>query len=189
MHLYIIAHVTRFVSNSGDRSTLSFKMVITKLQLENKLEEYKKIDNLYDVAISVHEKTISDAKKGKLRFTQISDPKLYGLLYGDLKRLNADQEKIKQEITELQDQLRAQPSPILPLIEPETSVSDQVIDLGQPEAEIEKESSVRVADEDSSSVQALKEVTFTPDLTTPDIFLDRGVTETLSQLGCDLDSP
>ncbi|RZA24702.1 MAG: hypothetical protein EOP02_13205, partial [Proteobacteria bacterium] len=73
-------------------------MVITKLQLENKLEEYKKIDNLYDVAISVHKKTISDAKKGALRFTQISDPKLFGLLYGDLKRLSHDRANIQQEI-------------------------------------------------------------------------------------------
>lgn len=141
--------------------------------IHKKLEDYHKLVHFYDIAISAHSKKIDDFKKGKIKYSSLSEDKFSALLTGDLKRLREDQAKIKLELETLKRQLETQSSPVPPSDIPELQSNLQNDEL---DVQAEKE----------ASVPGLSEITFTPDLVSPDLFSEKELTETLEQLGSDI---
>ena len=101
-----------------DRDSIpAFQNMLTIRDVEKKLEDCKRLAHLYDLAISLHEKKVSKVRRGIIRFTQISDSALLGLVEGDLKRLNNDKKKVLEDQESLDDQLKS----LLKEKEPEAS--------------------------------------------------------------------
>lgn len=76
---------------------------------QTRLDEYHKLSALYDIAITSQEAKLNDVKRGKIKFTQIADPTLLGLMRGELNRLREDKEAIVGELYRLQNQKLSPP--------------------------------------------------------------------------------
>lgn len=81
--------------------------MLTLQSVEKKIEECKRLTCFYDIAITTHENKLKDVKRGKLKFTQISDSALLGLVKGDISRLYDNKNKLLEEKQLLEDQLKS----------------------------------------------------------------------------------
>jgi hypothetical protein len=72
---------------------------------QDRLDELKRLNTLYELAIGQHERKIDQAKRGRLTFAQISTKTLFGLLYGDLRKLQEGKEQTIRDIESLEEEL------------------------------------------------------------------------------------
>lgn len=119
----------------------------------SRLDELKRLDSLYAIAIGQQEKQIDNAKRGKLRFTQITNKTLFGLLVGDLTRLKENkeqnlldilqlEEEIKKAETKTSDELEQQPEPAASPSEPiqaEPHLGGDEIEVSSPPMDAEED--------------------------------------------------